>query len=189
VVDGILPDKKATKTDDADEGTDTRRGKHRIELSFERGETGTSHRKSSPADGHGQSESSSRAQAQAQFAARLNQVLGAIGNGLSSGTAIDVPGPGGEAYADYSQWVMTVYYQAWSPPKVGNDSVKVTAEVIILRNGKVYSFKVTRPSGHGALDKSVELLRNTVTTIAPFPEGTTDNERKFIIEFIPQSKQ
>jgi outer membrane biosynthesis protein TonB len=187
----VTPNKKLLAKADEPDDADGKPGKKKIQISLER-ESGSSKSKSnssspSSADARSQTESRVRA-AQAQYAARLNQVLGAIGQGLSTGTAIDVPGPGGEAYADYGQWVVTVYYQAWLPPNVADESATVTAEVVILRNGTVESFRIIKRSGHGGLDKSVDLLRK-VTFIERFPEGTHDERRTFIIDFIPRIKR
>jgi outer membrane biosynthesis protein TonB len=185
-VDAVMPDKNASK-DPADDTGERKHAKDRIKLSFEKEPTGTSRKKQSAADGRGDSEASVRA-AQAQYASRLNQVLGAIGQGLSSGTSFEVPGPGGETYADYAQWVVTVYYENWHPPNLADESLRVTAEVVILRNGTVQSFRVTKRSGHGPLDQSVELLKS-VTRIERFPDGSTDEKRTFIIDFLPRTKR
>src|SRR5262249_36807604 len=104
-------------------------------------------------------------------------------SGVSSETSIDVPGPGGAAYANYSSFVQAVYYRSWTPPPdLADDSAAVQVRVVILRSGTVESFKIIKRSGHAALDKSVERLRQ-VSFIAPFPEGATDEKRAFIIEF------
>jgi TonB family protein len=122
--------------------------------------------------------------------ARISGILGSIKQGVSSSTGIEVPGPGGEAYADYGQWVVEIYRNSWVPPNdLADDRATVTAEVVIRRSGTVESFKVIKRSGHAALDQSVEHLKRTVTFVAPFPDGATDPERKFIIDFNLRSKR
>jgi len=112
-----------------------------------------------------------------------------LGQGLSSGTSIDVPGPGGEAYADYSQVVKSAYHAAWTPPgDFADNSASVEVSVTILRDGTVKFAKITHRSGRSALDKSVERALE-LKFIAPFPKGTKDDERTFIIEFNLQAKR
>jgi TonB family protein len=187
-IDPVVPNKKTTKADESDDSGESKPAKKRIEISLVR-ETGTARQKSSAADGHGQAESNARVRA--QYTDRLNHVLGAIGQGLSSGgVSFEVPGPGGEAYADYGQWVVTAYYRAWSPPSdLANDLATVTAEVVILRSGTVESFTIIKRSGHATLDKTVQRLRNDVTFIAMFPKDAQDDKRTFIIDFNLRSKR
>jgi TonB family protein len=121
--------------------------------------------------------------AQAEYAARVNSVLNAIGQSISSSTRIEIPGPGGAAFADYAQVVELRYRQAWSPPRdLADNTATVTVTVVIRRNGDVEAFTITRRSRHGALDQSVERLGN-IKFIAPFPDGARDQKRTFIINF------
>jgi TonB family protein len=175
---------KSAKTETTQEGEGKR--KKKIEISLERdsgpskAELETQARAKALADARA---------AQARFKSGLNQVLGAISQGVSSGTVVDIPGPGGEAYADYGQWVVAVYHRAWTPPSnLADEQATVTARVVILRDGTVESFKVIQGSGHPALDRSVERLRN-VDHIARFPEGAPDEKRTFIIDFNLRSKR
>jgi TonB family protein len=108
---------------------------------------------------------------------------------MSTGTSIDVPGPGGEAYADYGAFVELFYRKAWSPPSdLSDDRATVRATVVILRSGKVESFRITKNSRIAALDNSVERLRN-LNFVAPFPEGAADEKRTFIINFTLQAER
>lgn len=183
----VVPNQKAITADDSSDSENGKPSRRKIEISLER-DTGTARQRAAAAAASRQRAEAQAHAARAQYNARLDRVLGAIGNGLASGTAIDVPGPGGEAYADYGQWVVTVYYEAWNPPNLADDSLTVTAEVVILRNGSVESFRVIRRSGHAALDRSVERLES-VRFIAKFPDGAEDDRRRFIIDFIPRSKR
>jgi outer membrane biosynthesis protein TonB len=107
--------------------------------------------------------------AKKDYLARLDSTVNALSRGFSSSTRIDIPGPGGAAYADYAQVVELIYRRAWSPPRDLSDSTAtVTVSVVIRRNGDVESFTITRRSRHGTLDKSVERLSN-IKFIAPFP--------------------
>jgi outer membrane biosynthesis protein TonB len=170
-----VPLAKPNENNDPDEVTV---GNKKIHLNFTR------------ATGKAKSATDSRAQplvdtraAQARYSAQVNRVLGVIGQGMSSSTSIDVPGPGGEAYADYRQFLILAYKSAWAPPAgVIDDKDTVKATVVVLRNGSVESFRVTGRSGKSALDESVERLKK-ISYIAPFPEGAQDEKRSFVIRF------
>jgi TonB family protein len=182
--DFTVPDKKSSAKERSEDSGKTKG--HRIELSLERDTNFP--REKAEADPRAAAASQVRA-AQQRFASGVESALSAISRGVASSTSIDVPGPGGEAFADYGQWVVTVYHQAWSPPRdLADDVATVTVEVIIRRDGSVESFKVTRRSGHSALDKSVARLES-VRKIAPFPSGTTEETRRFVIDFNLHSKK
>jgi outer membrane biosynthesis protein TonB len=184
----IVVDKKS-KPDDTDDGAETKPGKkHTIELSFARDKSSSS---DGERDSRAKAEANARAarEAQAAFSSRLNSVLGAIGQGMSSGTSVEMPGPGGEAFADYAQFVELFYKRAWSPPTdLADNKAVVRAMVVILHNGTVESFKLVKPSRNAALDESVERLKK-LKTVEAFPEGAKEIKRTFYINFILQSER
>jgi TonB family protein len=113
----------------------------------------------------------------------VGSVLGAIGAGISSGTSIEAFGPGGEATADYAQFVEFFYRRAWSQPaEVDDDLATVKATVVIRRDGTVESFRITKRSGNATLDNSVQRLEN-LRSVEPFPEGARDERRTFVLNF------
>ncbi|MBI4660744.1 MAG: TonB family protein [Verrucomicrobia bacterium] len=129
--------------------------------------------------------------AQAQRLQAFNRLTETVNRSGASSGGIDIPlGPGGgEAYANYSQVVKSIYQNAWLPPDdLTDDSAKVLAEVVILRDGKVKSAKIIRPSRIPSLDRSVERVLE-LRFIRPFPEGAKDTERTFRIEFDPKLRQ
>ena len=185
--DPVPTDKKlaAAKPDDSEDAADAKVGKKRIRLDFTRA-TGSS---KSASDARSQAQTAARAAqtlADAR-AAQVSRVLGSIGQGLSTGTSIDIPGPGGEAYAPYASFVVQVYRSAWSPSSAVADR-SVRAQVVILRDGTVESFEIIKRSGDSALDKSVERLKS-IRSVAPFPAGALDEKRTFVIRFTPTSNQ
>ena len=123
---------------------------------------------------------------------RVEGVLGSLENNLSSGTSVSVPGTGGATYASYTSFVDFIYRRAWAPLKpreTGDRSASVIARVIIARDGSVISDTITKRSGNAALDKSVQAALDSVRTIGrPFPEGATDSQREFEIEFNLESR-
>lgn len=185
----VVVDKKS-KTEETDDNGETKPGKkHTVELSFVRDKSASSSDGESDARARADATARAARAAQAAFSSRLNSVLGAIGQGMSSGTSIEVPGPGGEAFADYAQFVETFYKNAWAEPAdVANNRSVVTATVVILRSGRVSSFQVTRRSRDPALDASVDRLKK-LDFVAPFPEGAKDEKRTFKINFILQAER
>jgi TonB family protein len=119
----------------------------------------------------------------------LNSALRSLKTGLSSSTTVEMPGPGGEAYANYGLAVKSVYEAAWSAANLTDDDGTAKASVTIQRDGTVLSAHITRPSGSSALDKSVESTLLRVKFIAPFPEGAKETERTFIINFNLKAKR
>jgi colicin import membrane protein len=111
--------------------------------------------------------------------------------GFESGTVVEVGGPGGEAYADYGQFVRTVYDEAWLvSDEVSDDNSVAEVRITIARNGDVVSRRISKPSGNRALDRSVQRALDKVKTIGrPFPEGAKESERTFTIEFNLKAKR
>jgi TonB family protein len=48
---------------------------------------------------------------------------------------------------------------------------------------------ITRPSGDAAVDRSVQATLHRVTFIRPFPEGSTDKQRTYNINFNLKAKR
>lgn len=109
---------------------------------------------------------------------------------LSSATTVDMPGESSAAYANYASVVKSIYDQAWTlPDTVANDDENVKVSVTIARDGTVINARVLTPSGDVNVDNSVQHTLDRVTFIAPFPEGATDKERTYTINFNPQLKR
>jgi TonB family protein len=125
-----------------------------------------------------------------QRSTALSSVLNRLDKGLSTGTAIVVPGPGGEAFANYGLYVRSMYDSAWNAPQdAPEDSAKVQIKVVIGRDGSIISSEISRKSGNPALDKSVQRALNAVRQFPPFPAESTDRERVFFINFDLKAKR
>jgi len=127
------------------------------------------------------------ADARRQRAEKVEALLSGAGRSLSknlsSSTTIDIRGPGGEAFANYGQAIISIYERSWLKP-VGIDQVVVVkTAVMVARNGKVMSARIVQRSGNPAVDKSVDQVLDSVTTLPPFPEGSKDETRTFNIDF------
>ncbi len=123
-------------------------------------------------------------------ASQLNKAIEDLRSGFASGTVVEVSGTGGEAYANYAQWVKTVYDEAWLvTDDLTDDTSTAKVSVTIARNGDVVEAKMVVPSGNAALDKSVERALKSVRFVAPFPAGARESQRTFIIKFNLKSKR
>ncbi len=123
-----------------------------------------------------------RQQAQREQARRWDQAAAGLSR-LSSSTSIEMPGPGGAAFAHYGSIVRQMYMDAWiKPAEIDADSAVVATTVVIARDGRVVSARITRPSGIRAVDDSVRRALE-LKFIKPFPEGATDLERTFHLKF------
>jgi TonB family protein len=114
-----------------------------------------------------------------------------IKENASSSTSVEMP-PGNStvAYANYASIVKSVYTQAWIPPDdTASDDANVKVSVTIANDGRVISAHIVTPSGDASVDQSVQKTLDRVTDIAPFPDGATDKERTYIINFNLKAKR
>jgi len=128
--------------------------------------------------------------AQDRLAKALGNVRKNLKQGFTSGTAVEVSGPGGEAYASYRSFVFAAYDNAWQvQPDVANDESVVIVQVVVHRTGKIISARIVDRSGNVAIDKSVQSALDRVDHLPPFPQGAADQERTFTIEFSLKAKR
>ena len=109
---------------------------------------------------------------------------------LSAATQIDVPGDSSAAYANYASVVKSIYEQAWTPPDdTTSDDANTKVSITIASDGTVVSARILTPSGDDSVDASIQRTLDRVTFIAPFPEGSKDKERTYIINFNLKAKR
>lgn len=126
----------------------------------------------------------------ARRAAALRNAVRNLKENFSPGTTIDMPGNSTAAYANYADVVKSIYEQAWRPPdNAENDEAITKVSVTIASDGTVISARIVTPSGDAGVDASVQRTLERVQFIAPFPEGTTDKERTYIINFNLKAKR
>ena len=128
-------------------------------------------------------------QQQQRLAQASRSALRNLKNNLTPGTTIDMPGNSSVAYANYATVVKSVYEQAWILPNDVADDANTKVSVTIANDGTVISARIVTPSGDAGLDASVQHTLERVKFIAPFPEGATEKERTYIINFNPQVKR
>jgi len=123
----------------------------------------------------------------AQAIAKANERLK---EGFTQGTKVVIDGPGGEAYADYTQFVKSIYEDAWIVgDELTDEDSTAKVSVTIARSGRVISARIDRHSGNATLDKSVQRALDKVTFVRPFPENTSDEQRTFLINFNLKAKR
>jgi TonB family protein len=123
------------------------------------------------------------------IAKAFNSATSGLRAGFTDGTAIEVHGQGGEAYANYAQFVREVYENAWLVPTDFLDENETTkVSIVIDRSGNVLSSKIEKNSGNRSLDRSVQRALDSVKFVAPFPPESKDQKRTFTINFNLKSK-
>jgi outer membrane biosynthesis protein TonB len=120
----------------------------------------------------------------------LAAALKALRSNLSSGTTIDMPGDSSAAYANYASIVKSVYTQAWTPPDdTTSDDANVKVSITIANDGTVISAHIIGASGDASVDELGAENFGSRSTIAPFPDGATEKERTYIINFNLKAKR
>jgi TonB family protein len=130
--------------------------------------------------------------ARQQAAQSLAKATRSLQAGFSSGTKVDVGGPGGEAYANYISLVQNAYDRAWIvQPDLEDDDSAAMVRVTISRTGRVIASRITRPSSNAMLNKSVQRALDKVESegFPPFPDFIRESERSFTIEFNLKAKR
>jgi colicin import membrane protein len=137
-------------------------------------------------------EAKAAADARKRAADQVGKAVASLRGGLSLGTTVEMfgPGGGGETYASYDAYIRTVYMQAWIEPEgVSDNPPTPKASVTIARDGTVISARLTQPSGNAVVDRAVVTTLNRVKFIAPFPEGSKDEQRSYTINFTLELKK
>ena len=99
-------------------------------------------------------------------------------------TQIDIPGNTGAAFVNYAEYVRDKYEKAWIVSDTLTDEESTArVSISIARNGRVVASRIERRSGNPVLDRSVQQALDRVNFIAPFPEGSADEQRTFFINF------
>jgi TonB family protein len=119
----------------------------------------------------------------------LNTTLKNLRKNLSSPTEVTLPGDSTVAYANYASIVKSVYDAAWMLPDSIAGDENITVKVTIASDGTVISSRIIDRSGDAPVDASVQRALDRVTFVAAFPEGSSDKQRTYTINFNPQIKK
>jgi TonB family protein len=127
---------------------------------------------------------------QAKLRATALKVLLNLKKNFTPATTVAMPGNSSVSYANYASVVKSFYEQAWTPPdNTDSDDANTKVSVTIASDGTVLTARIITPSGDASVDASVQRTLDRVTFIAPFPEGATEKERTYIINFNLKSKR
>jgi|1185.fasta_scaffold42558_2 TonB family protein len=142
------------------------------------------------ADAKAEAEAKATRDAVGKLASRLDKSVAGLSRGFAQGTAVDVGGPGGEAYADYAQYVKQMYDDAWvvMSDLTADEGIAVV-KVTISRDGQVMRAVIIERSGQRQLDLSVQNALDKVKKLPPFPAEVKDAQRSFTIEFNMKAKR
>ena len=119
----------------------------------------------------------------------IKNTLDSLRHNLSSATKIDMPGGSSVAYANYASVVKSIYEQTLIPllpDTIASDNENTQVSVTIANDGTVISARIISSSGDPVWDAVVQRTLDRVTYIAPFPDGATEKERHYTINFNPQ---
>ncbi|HUZ08402.1 MAG TPA: TonB family protein [Candidatus Paceibacterota bacterium] len=119
----------------------------------------------------------------------IQRALESLRHNLSSATEIEMPGNSSASYASYASAVKSVYERTLIPllpDAIASDNENTKVSVTIASDGTVISARIISPSGDPVWDAVVQRTLDRVTYIAPFPEGATEKERTYTINFNPQ---
>jgi protein TonB len=109
---------------------------------------------------------------------------------FTSATTVDMPGTSSVSYASYASIIKSIYTQAWTPPdNAANDEANTKVSVTVSSDGTVVESHILGASGDSSVDASVQRTLDRVTFIAPFPDGSTEKEKTFIINFNLKAKR
>jgi TonB family protein len=121
--------------------------------------------------------------------AAISSAIRNLRNSLKPGATIEMPGDSSVAYANYASVVKSIYDAAWTLPDTIAKDENVTVKVTIASDGTVISSRILERSGDTPVDASVQRALDRVTFVAPFPEGSSDKQRTYTINFNPQIKR
>lgn len=122
--------------------------------------------------------------ARRNIASRIQSGAETISSGVGSASVLEIPGPGGQAYAPYISYLGTFYRERWkSPRSVARARASVGASVEVAKDGTVLDFKLTEPSGVREVDESVREVLRRYPKLRPLPDTTKDSKRIFTIQF------
>lgn len=119
-----------------------------------------------------------------EIAERLRSGASTISKNAGASTTIEMPGPGGQAYAPYISYLGLFYRERWKSPRSSSRAqAYVGASVEIAKDGTVVDYKITAPSGIREVDDSVREVLKRYSKLRPLPDTTTDPKRLFTIQF------
>lgn len=119
-----------------------------------------------------------------RMADSISGAAATVGKNLAGSAKVEMPGPGGQAYAPYGSYLGAFYKERWrKPSSISARTAYVGVEIDVARDGRVVDMRMEEKSGHRALDDSVRDVIQRYKQLRPLPDGTTDAKRTFRIKF------
>jgi len=119
-----------------------------------------------------QAQAAAEARQRAELAKEFGDGVTSLDKNLSGKTAVTIHPGGGEsgpAAVNYYQLVQSILDKAWHPSDaLGEDTPNVTISIVISRDGTLRGH-ISKRSGNSLMDKSVQNVLDTVTSVEPFP--------------------
>ena len=119
-------------------------------------------------------------------AAKRQTALNKLQTKLSGRTSVNVP-LGRYASANYESLIRRKYMDATVHPGALNGDPIVQVRLVIARNGRILSARVTGKSGVASWDRSVQKALDRVKFIKPFPESMKGSQQTFNLNFNSRS--
>ena len=119
-------------------------------------------------------------------AAKRQTALNKLQTKLSGRTSVNVP-LGRYASANYESLIRRKYMDATIHPGAINGDPIVKVRLVIARNGRILSARVTGKSGVASWDRSVQKALDRVKFIKPFPESMKGSQQTFNLNFNSRS--
>ena len=116
----------------------------------------------------------------------LNRSLNKLDTKLSGRTAVNVP-LGRFASANYESLIRRKYMDATIHPGAISGDPIVKVRLVIARNGRVISARVTSQAGLASWDRAVQKALDRVKFIKPFPESMKGAQQTFNLNFNSRS--
>ena len=119
----------------------------------------------------------------------IDDTLKSLKSNLSSATKVEISGNSSASAANYATVVKSIYERAILanlPTEIAQNNENTRVRITVAKDGTVVSADIISKSGDSVWDDAVQRTLNQVTFIAPFPEGATDSERHYTIDFNPQ---
>ena len=119
-------------------------------------------------------------------AAKRQTALNKLQTKLSDRTSVNVP-LGRYASANYESLIRRKYMDATIHPGAISGDPVVKVRLVIARNGRILSTRVTGKSGVASWDRSVQKALDRVKFIKPFPESMKGSQQTFNLNFNSRS--
>ena len=122
------------------------------------------------------------------LAEKLSGAATGVSKNIGATTQIEMPGPGGAAYAPYYSYLQAFLKQQWRKPTTSSEQEAATSvELTIGRDGTLLSAEIAHRSGVKSLDASVEELFRRVRKLNPLPSEFGDARMVVPVKFVLDS--